>query len=59
MYSTDDVRIDSLRPLLPPAILLEEIPISAAGEAFVAAHRAELGRVLRGDDDRLVVVVGP
>ncbi|TNF29848.1 MAG: 3-deoxy-7-phosphoheptulonate synthase [Deltaproteobacteria bacterium] len=59
LHITDDVRIESLRPLLPAAILLEEIPISDAGEAFVAAKRAELGRVLRGEDDRLVVVVGP
>jgi len=59
MFITDDVRIDSLRPLLPPAILLEEIPVSDAGEAFVAAKRADVGRVLRGEDDRLVVVVGP
>lgn len=59
MFITDDVRIDSLRPLLPAAILLEEIPVSDAGEAFVAAKRAEVGRVLRGEDDRLLVVVGP
>ena len=59
MFKTDDVRIESLRPLLPPAILLEEIPISEAAEGFVAARRAEVGAVLRGEDDRLVVVVGP
>ena len=25
-YRTDDVRIQSLRPLLPPGILMEEVP---------------------------------
>ena len=29
MFSTDDVRIEGLRPLIPPAILLEELPLSA------------------------------
>jgi len=59
LHITDDVRIDSLRPLLPAAILLEEIPISSEHEAFVAGKRAEVARILRGDDDRLLVVVGP
>lgn len=59
MYSTDDVRIDSLRPLLPPAILLEEIPLRPEAAAFIAGRRAATARVLSGDDDRLLVVVGP
>ncbi len=59
MYKTDDVRIDSIRPLLPPAILLEEIPLSADSQAFVAASRDTIARILGGLDDRLVVVCGP
>lgn len=57
--STDDVRISQLRPLIPAAILLEELPITAAGEQTVNTARDDIQRVLRGDDDRLVVVVGP
>jgi hypothetical protein len=30
-HRTDDLRIQSLRPLLPPAILMEEIPVDEAG----------------------------
>ena len=58
-YQTDDVRIDHLRPLLPPAILMEEIPASEAVAATVATARQHLAAALDRDDDRLVVVVGP
>ncbi|MEE3330865.1 MAG: 3-deoxy-7-phosphoheptulonate synthase [Myxococcota bacterium] len=58
-YQTDDVRIDGLRPLIPPAILMEEFPATEAVRARVAQHREELSRVLSGEDDRLLCVVGP
>jgi 3-deoxy-7-phosphoheptulonate synthase len=56
---TDDVRIKDLRPLLPPAILMEEIPADAEACRVVASARREVAAVVRGQDDRLVVVVGP
>src|SRR5687768_11702874 len=59
MFATDDVRIDKLRPLLPPAILMEELPLDEDQARQVATARTEVGDVLGGRDDRLVVVVGP
>jgi 3-deoxy-7-phosphoheptulonate synthase len=56
---TDDVRIRHLRPLLPPAILMEELPANADACQVVAKGRREVAEILRGNDDRLVVVVGP
>jgi len=56
---TRDLRIESFRPLLPPAILLEELPLSDRGAATVSRGREAVGRILHGEDDRLVVVVGP
>src|SRR5262249_56111148 len=47
------------RPPVPPAILIEELPLSETGATTVTRGRAEVARVLRGEDDRLVVVVGP
>jgi 3-deoxy-7-phosphoheptulonate synthase len=58
-HRTDDLRIQSLRPLLPPAILMEEIPLDEPGTAFVAEARSTVAGVLHGQDDRLLVVVGP
>jgi 3-deoxy-7-phosphoheptulonate synthase len=59
MQRTSDLRVDSYRPLLPPAILLEELPLSERGSETVARGRQEVSRILRGEDDRLIVVVGP
>jgi 3-deoxy-7-phosphoheptulonate synthase len=55
----DDVRIAAVRPLIAPALLLEQQPVSASVQATVAQSRADVARVLRQEDDRLVVVVGP
>jgi 3-deoxy-7-phosphoheptulonate synthase len=56
---TDDVRIDTLKPLLPPAILMEEIPLSEEASRAVVGWRNEVASIIDGKDDRLVVVVGP
>jgi 3-deoxy-7-phosphoheptulonate synthase len=56
---TRDLRVESFRPLISPAILLEELPLSEDGSATVARARDEISRVLNGQDDRLVVIVGP
>ena len=59
MLPTRDLRIEFFRPLLSPAILLEELPPTEASSATVGRGRDEVARILRGEDDRLVVVVGP
>lgn len=59
IFRTDDLRIDALRPLIPPAILMEELPVSEAASATIAHGREHVQRVLRKQDDRLLAVVGP
>jgi 3-deoxy-7-phosphoheptulonate synthase len=56
---TDDLRIREIRPLIPPAILLEELPITGRAAAVVARARTAVADVVRGDDRRLVAIVGP
>jgi 3-deoxy-7-phosphoheptulonate synthase len=56
---TDDLRIDRLKPLIPPAILMEQYPIGDAASVTVAEAREAATRILRGEDDRLVAIVGP
>src|SRR5688572_3060327 len=56
---TDDVRIDTLKPLLPPAILMDEIPLGEVESRAVASWRSEVADIIEGKDDRLVVIVGP
>ena len=55
----DDTRIRAVRPLLTPALLEEWLPAPDAAQDLVEASRAVISRVLHGQDDRLVVVVGP
>jgi 3-deoxy-7-phosphoheptulonate synthase len=56
---TRDVHVSSIRPLVPPAILLEELPLPEEGSRRVAAWREEIARILERSDDRLLVIVGP
>ena len=56
---TDDLRIRDVRPLIPPAILLEEIPISEKASALVFDTRMTLMNILGGADRRLALIVGP
>jgi 3-deoxy-7-phosphoheptulonate synthase len=56
---TDDLRIQDVRPLIAPAILHEEIPLSERVSNIVADARAAIATILAGRDDRLVVVAGP
>jgi 3-deoxy-7-phosphoheptulonate synthase len=56
---TSNLRIAGIRPLVPPAILVEQLPLPAEGAVMVHRTRQELSRILRGADDRLIVVVGP
>ncbi len=56
---TDDLRIEGLRPLLAPAVLMEEFVLGPEGAQLVAGTRREIQAILRGEDPRLLLVVGP
>jgi len=57
--ATDDLRIEKLKPLISPAILMEELPLSEYASETVAQARNTVSNCLIGEDDRLVVIVGP
>ncbi|WP_017626330.1 3-deoxy-7-phosphoheptulonate synthase [Nocardiopsis chromatogenes] len=57
--STNDTRIASYRPLVAPRDVLAELPMGPERTALVEDARAEVARVLNGEDDRLLVIVGP
>ncbi|MFB8763199.1 3-deoxy-7-phosphoheptulonate synthase [Nocardiopsis alba] len=59
MTSTNDTRVASYKPLIAPRDLLAELPLGEESTALVESSRAEIKRVLDGEDDRLLVVVGP
>ena len=59
LQRTDDLRITQVRPLIPPAILLEEIPISERASNVISDARAAVANALAGHDPRLVIIAGP
>jgi len=59
MELLDDRRVKSVRPLIPPQILHEELPLSLRGAQTVLEGRRQVEAVIKGDDDRLLVIVGP
>ena len=59
MPSTADIRIRSVRPLISPAILEYELPLGDAGAAAIHQARRDVAKVITGQDDRLLVLVGP
>ncbi len=56
---TSNINIKSFGELGPPKDYLEKQPITADIAHTVASSRAEIQRVLDGEDDRFLVVVGP
>jgi len=54
-----DTGLLGCEPLISPAALHDELPLSEALAARVKRSRDEVRAVLDGDDDRLLVVAGP
>ncbi len=58
-YQNDDLRIEGINELLPPVALLEKFPATEKAAETVSAARQAIHQILHGDDDRLLVVIGP
>ncbi len=58
-FITDDVRITDIRPLISPAILMQDFPASHEVGKVVYDAREAFRRILQKEDDRLAVMVGP
>ena len=56
---TDDLRISKIRPLIAPAVLMDDLPQSPEGANLVNKTRNISSNILKGTDDRLLAVVGP
>ena len=58
-YDTDDIRIRDIKQVIAPEDLHRQFPITETAAETVYHARHEIQRILHGDDDRLLVVVGP
>jgi 3-deoxy-7-phosphoheptulonate synthase len=59
MIKTNNLKIKSITPIIAPTDLRQVFPLSAESGACVSASREAINRILRGEDRRLMVVVGP
>lgn len=59
MPTTADLRIRETRPLVTPDTLIREIPLDETGTELITTSRRDSAAIMRGEDDRLLVVVGP
>jgi 3-deoxy-7-phosphoheptulonate synthase len=59
MFPTQDLHVKEIVRLLAPRVLKSELPITDAASATVAMGRQAVTRILRQQDARFLVVVGP
>ncbi|WP_407320439.1 3-deoxy-7-phosphoheptulonate synthase [Isoptericola halotolerans] len=59
MAETSDLRVRALDPLPAPRTMRTELPLGTRRSDLVTTSRREVRDVLTGEDDRLVVIVGP
>ncbi|NMG76549.1 3-deoxy-7-phosphoheptulonate synthase AroG [Aromatoleum diolicum] len=55
----DDVRIQEIKELVPPAHVLREFPATPRAAEVAYDARQVIHRILYGADDRLLVIIGP
>ena len=59
MQATQELPIRDMSPLLPPRALKAELPMTEVAHRTVVEGRATIRRILRREDHRLLVIVGP
>jgi len=57
--ATDDVRIVEIKELIKPSVLLADLQESESSTQNILATRQAIHRIVHGEDDRVLVVVGP
>ncbi|KAG9300698.1 hypothetical protein G9A89_023496 [Geosiphon pyriformis] len=55
----EDLRVTGYDPLIPPQIIQMEIPLSSTSRKVVSLARQQAAKILKREDDRLIVIVGP
>ena len=59
MYKTDDLRIVEIREVLSSAQVRDEFPVTAAAAKTTYETRDAVHRIIKDEDDRVLVVIGP
>ena len=56
---TDDLKISSMKELISPSKLIEQLPMTEDAISTVVKTRSDIINVLNGKDKRLLLIVGP
>jgi 3-deoxy-7-phosphoheptulonate synthase len=59
MKRLDDINIEEVVPLISPQDFKEAQPLSEEGKYSIIKYREEISRILKGEDNRLLAIVGP
>ena len=59
LSAIDDVRIESIDSLIAPKTVIARYPVSKPATALIKTTRTRVADIMRGNDDRLLVVIGP
>lgn len=55
----DDVRIDGINDLVSPNEIIARYPVPAETAVLIERTRSSIAKIMRGEDPRLLVVIGP
>ena len=58
-FQLDNLNVVALSPLATPKELRDAIPMTPAAAETIAGGRDAVNRIIAGDDDRMLIIVGP
>ncbi len=59
IQNTDDLRIVGMKDVISPEALHEQYPSTQKAQETITSARNDIHRILHGEDDRLLVIIGP
>lgn len=58
-HESQDTRISEILPLRSPDQLAFQLPLTEADSAAILSYRTAVNRIIKGEDDRLLAIIGP
>src|SRR3990167_5238648 len=59
MYHTDNLRINALKPLIQPALLIQQLPLTDTIAELINQTRKAAANIIHGHDNHLLAIIGP
>lgn len=59
MKTVNDLRVKLIKPLISPALLIEELPLTQAASQKIQHQRQRISDIIQGKEKKLLAIVGP